>query len=357
MEDCARKIKALTGVGNYLKDFIQGHCSYSKTDLYNHFYKQTLHIIEQAEKSNPWFTRNNILLSLQYWSQVLNENDLHDWLKHYSITAHKPKKIGVIMAGNIPMVGFHDLLCVYLSGHIFEGKLSSDDRVLIPHLIQILHTFDPQSKHEIHFNEQFLKNMDAYIGTGSTNTSRYFEYYFRNKPHIIRRNRNGVAILTGKEEKTDFIKLGQDIFYFFGLGCRNVSKLFVPKGYDFKSFFEGIFSYHEILNHHKYQNNIAYYRTVYLMENHKLWDNNFLILKEDKGFSSPVSVVFYEYYSDYESLETLLQLHQEQLQCVLCKEPMGNNSIPFGTSQTPALNDYPDGINTLEFLINLNQFN
>lgn len=350
-----QKVKALSQLGNYLKDFTEGNQALSDADLFNQFYDKTKNAVALAERKNPWFTQHHIRHAIAYWANELNPNNLNTWLTPYQIPENTSlKKVGVIMAGNIPMVGFHDLLCVFLSGHQFNGKLSSDDQILIPHLIEILAAIAPEIAHQILFSEQFLKNMDAYIGTGSNNSARYFEYYFRNKPHIIRSNRNGVAILSGNETSQDFENLGEDIFRYFGLGCRNVSKLYVPEGYNFNAFFEGIYPFFEMVNHNKYGNNYEYNRTVYLMGNEKLLDNNFLIIKEDKGLSSPIAVLFYEYYKDLESLNKQLSENANLLQCVISNNEKVINAIPFGKSQQPSLHEYADGFDTMRFLLDLN---
>lgn len=350
-----QKVQALSQLGDYLTDYITGEQAKSNKALFDQFFEKTSQAIAYAERKNPWFTQKNLIYALAYWAKQLNQENLNQWLTNYQIVENMaPKKVGIIMAGNIPMVGFHDLLCVYLSNHIFHGKLSSDDQVLIPHLIEILSAIDPTTIQQIFFSEQFLKNMDAYIGTGSNNSARYFEYYFRDRPNIIRSNRNGVAVLTGEEAPQDFEKLGEDIFRYFGLGCRNVSKLFVPESYNFNAFFEGIYPFFEMVNHNKYGNNYEYNRTVYLMGNEKLLDNNFLILKQDKGLSSPIAVLFYETYKDIESLNVYLTENESLLQCVVSNNSHILNAIPFGTSQHPALHEYADGVDTMNFLISLN---
>ena len=350
-----QKVKALSQLGDYLKDYIAGKQNFSSAALFDQFYDKTTNTIAFAERKNPWFTQHHIMHALSYWGNELNQNKLTTWLAYYKISEdNTSKKVGVIMAGNIPMVGFHDLLCVFLSGHQFNGKPASDDAILIPHLIEILTAIAPEVAQQILFSEQFLKNMDAYIGTGSNNSARYFEYYFRNKPHIIRSNRNGVAVLTGNETPQDYEKLGEDIFRYFGLGCRNVSKLYVPQGYNFNAFFEGIYPFFEMVNHNKYGNNYEYNRTVYLMGNEKLLDNNFLILKEDKSLSSPIAVLFYEFYDDVESLNNHLKEKAQQLQCIITNDEKIINAIPFGNSQQPALHEYADGFDTMRFLLDLN---
>jgi hypothetical protein len=350
-----QKVKALSQLGDYLKDFIAGKQELCNANLFNQFYDKTNHAISFAERKNPWFTHKNIMHALSYWAHELSIENINNWQSNYQIQEILlPKKVGVIMAGNIPMVGFHDLLCVFLSGHQFNGKLASDDQILIPHLIEVLAAIEPETKNDILFSEQFLKNMDAYIGTGSNNSARYFEYYFRDKPHIIRSNRNGVAVLTGNETPQDFEKLGEDIFRYFGLGCRNVSKLYVPEGFNFNAFFEGIYPFFEMVNHNKYGNNYEYNRTVYLMGNEKLLDNNFLILKEDKSMSSPIAVLFYEYYNDIESLNYHFKENETLLQCIIASNEKLEKSISFGNSQKPALHEYADGFDTMRFLLDLN---
>lgn len=350
-----KKVHTLSQLGDYLIDYLSGQQNKSNPILFHQFYEKTHASIALAERKNPWFTEQNIKYALSYWANVLNEDHLNAWLANYQINdINTLKKVGVIMAGNIPMVGFHDLLCVYLSNHIFYGKLSSDDQILIPHLIEILNAIAPETAEQIFFSEQFLKNMDAYIGTGSNNSARYFEYYFRDKPHVIRSNRNGVAVLSGNETAQDFEKLGEDIFRYFGLGCRNVSKLYVPDNYNFNAFFEGIYPFFEMVNHNKYGNNYEYNRTVYLMGNEKLLDNNFLILKQDAGLSSPIAVLFYEFYNDIKALEKNLQAQKNNLQCVIGNLPQLEGAVAFGSSQTPNLNEYADGFNTMQFLLALN---
>ena len=348
------KIGALGQLGEYLNCFLNNQEAANNNPHYTEWFEKTTQAVALAERKNGWFTQANIHHALQYWANELTAQKLENWLTNYTYPSTlNQKSVGVIMAGNIPMVGFHDLLSVFLSGHVFHGKLSSDDQILIPHLIELLTEINHACKPLINFSAQFLKNNDAYIGTGSNNSSRYFEYYFRNKPHIIRGNRNGVAILQGKETAHDFELLGEDIFRYFGLGCRNVSKLFVPKGYDFVPFFEGIYSFHEMVNHNKYGNNHAYNRTVYLMNSDKLLDNNFLLIKEDESYSSPVAVLFYEYYDSMPDLAVKLLNDTNKLQCLLSANASIPGSIAFGKSQSPNLNEYADGVDTLKFLLNL----
>jgi hypothetical protein len=249
-------------------------------------------------------------------------------------------------------VGFHDFLSVLISGHNVLVKTSSNDQHLLPFLAKYLITIDPELAHRITFVDGKLENFDAVIATGSNNTSRYFEYYFKDKPSIIRKNRNSVAVLNGEETKEDLIALGEDIFRYFGLGCRNVSKLFVPKGYSFNSFFEAIFEYQDVIHYEKYANNYDYNKAVFLMSNFKLLDNGFLTLKEDKSHASPISSVFYEYYEDLTDLEQQLQSESEHIQCIVSNN-LVENSISFGQTQRPKLWNYADNRDTISFLLTI----
>jgi hypothetical protein len=260
----------------------------------------------------------------------------------------------LILAGNIPLVGFHDVLSVLASGHHALIKSSTQDARLIKKVLERLIAIEPAFEGSFTFVER-LENFDAVIATGSNNTSRYFEYYFGKVPHIIRKNRNSVAVLTGDETTEQLYLLGHDIFDYFGLGCRNVSKLFVPKGYDLIKFFEAIEPYNSIINHHKYNNNYDYNKSIYLVNRDTHLDNSFLLLKEDKSFTSPLAVLFFEYYEDIESLEELLKQENAHIQCIVSELPLntGNQVVTFGQSQHPQLWDYADGVDTMDFLTKL----
>ena len=253
------------------------------------------------------------------------------------------------MAGNIPLVGFHDFLSVLISGHSVLVKQSSNDKNLLPFLAKYLEYIEPELKGKITFTEQKLDNFDAVIATGSNNTARYFEYYFKDKPSIIRKNRNSVAVITGNESEQDFENLSEDVFRYFGLGCRSVSKLFVPKGYDFDTFFKGMYNQQEIINNAKYANNYDYNKAVYLMSEFDILENGFLMIKEDESYASPIASVFYEYYENTDDLKIKLWEEREKIQCVVAKGFI-ENEIAFGQTQHPQLWDYADGVNTLEFL-------
>ena len=272
-------------------------------------------IFAQAEQQNSWFTQHNLTFARITWATTLSEANIKRWLSAYKLSEpHNIKKILLIMAGNIPLVGFHDLLCVWVSGHKAVVKLSSEDKLLLPFIVEQLRDLIPEWAEAVTFSDEKVTDFDAVIATGSNNTARYFEYYFGKKPHIIRKNRNSVAVLTGKETQEELTALGKDIFQYYGLGCRSISKLFVPENYSFDAFFQAIYAYRDIINEQKYANNYDYNKAVYLMSLYKLLENGFLILKEDKSYASPIATLFYEYYTDTEALKKQLITDAEQIQ-------------------------------------------
>ncbi len=352
-----KRIEAIVALGEFLKQFSEKGEKQSNNQLNERFYDDLSDLIRSVHFHNGWFTEENVRKALTEISLSLDHKLLKEWVSIYNKNFSeniKPKRVAVIMAGNIPLVGFHDMLCVLISGNIFIGKLSSEDNLLLPFIAKILIAIEPDFNEYIEFTSGQLKNIEAVIATGSNNTARYFEYYFGKYPNIIRKNRNSVAIITGEESVNDLRLLGKDIFQYFGLGCRNVSKLFVPKGYKFDTFYQSIFDYQNIVNNNKYGNNYDYNRTVYLMSNHpSLLDNNFLLLKEDENYSSPIGVLFFEYYDNTEELANRLETDKEQIQCIVSNSAVFKNAIPFGEAQCPKLTDYADGIDTMKFLISL----
>jgi hypothetical protein len=258
------------------------------------------------------------------------------------------------MAGNIPLVGFHDFLSVLISGNKALVKLSSNDTILLPYLTKVLFSIEPEFEDLIEFTDEKFIDFDGVIATGSNNTARYFEYYFGKYPNIIRKNRNSVAVLTGNESTEQLELLANDIFRYFGLGCRNVSKIYIPEDYNFDPFFKAMYSWRHVINQNKYMNNYDYNKAVYLMSNIPLLDNEFMLLKEDKSLSSPISILYYEYYSSMEELTSLIEVSREQIQCVVSECGMPGE-VPFGTTQSPSLWDYADGVDTMEFLLNLTE--
>ena len=340
--------EAFIDLGKFLNNFI--------TENYSEEHKDLSHLLkEKTEVSihyNGWFTKENIYFSLQQWADALTAKNLNEWLANYTVEEKSPKTIAVIMAGNIPLVGFHDFLSVLITGNNILIKQSSNDQQLLPVLVECLIQQNPDFKNKINFTQEKLENFDAVIATGSNNTARYFEYYFSKYPHIIRKNRNSVAILTGDETKEELAPLGDDIFRYYGLGCRNVSKIFVPKDFKFEKLFEAVYDWNPIINQNKYANNYDYNKAVYLMSEFKLFDNGFLILKEDESFSSPIATLFYEKYSSLEELNLRLENQQEQIQCIVSSK-LKPNHIEFGKTQHPKLSDFADNVDTLQFLLNL----
>lgn len=340
---------AFTELGKFLGQFSEEKSVKNSDVLYNDlFFNEFLTLIENQKHHNGWFIESEVYFSVQSWAEALTLENLDKWLSVYNFTENEPKSVGLILAGNIPLVGFHDFLSVLVSGHKAVVKTSSNDQHLLPFLAKYLIRVEPSLEKRIEFVGK-LENFDAVIATGSNNTARYFEYYFKDKPNIIRKNRNSVAVLDGNESEQDLIALGKDIFTYFGLGCRNVSKLFVPKGYDFEKFFKGMYEYREIINNQKYINNYDYNKAVFLMSNFLVLDNGFLVLKEDNSYSSPISSIFYEYYTDLQGIKSVINQDAEQIQCVVSNNLI-ENSVAFGQTQHPQLWDYADNVDTISFL-------
>jgi len=344
------RIKTFSLLGNSLKRFLN-HAE-ATSDKEKNFFTVLNEKIDNAIHFNGWFTKENILFSLNQWSFALEEKKIENWISNYSIDEEKNLTVAIIMAGNIPLVGFHDFLCVLLSGNKVLIKQSSNDNQLLPVITQYIAELEPHFKDKITFSKDRLDNFDAVIATGSNNTARYFEFYFSKKPHIIRKNRNSVAILTGKETKEELQPLGEDIFRYYGLGCRNVSKLYVPKEQKLDYFFEAIYDWHPIIDSNKYANNYDYNKAVYLMSEYKILDNGFLVLKKDESFSSHIASIFYEEYEDLEQLKLKLKKEEENIQCIV-SNGLENHHIPFGKTQQPQLADYADNVDTMKFLTQL----
>jgi hypothetical protein len=307
----------------------------------------------KVENNNNWFTPSQTRFALNEISGLLEEARLRDWLSHYIIpSGTRAKSIGLLLAGNIPAVGFHDFLCVLLSGHDVHAKLSSSDQILIPWLSETLISIEPLFSTKIFF-EDMLKGKDAYIATGSDNSSRYFDYYFGKFPHIIRKNRTSIAVLDGMENEDDFQSLAHDIFDYFGLGCRNVSKVYLKNKEQLQDFLNDIKGFQLYLSHHKYLNNYDYNKAIYLVNGEDHLDNGFLLVKESKELVSPIAVLYYEIYPNSEVLMDNLQNFSSKIQCVVSKDGWYPGSVSFGQSQKPNLGDYADNVDTLKFLINL----
>lgn len=301
-------------------------------------------LVEKAGQSNAWFTEDSVKSALEGIAFMLQAEKLKKWISDYSTDEKLPKIVGIVMAGNIPLVGFHDLLCVLISGHFAAIKPSSDDQFLTSTLIDWLTEIEPRFKKNIEIRER-LTEIDAVIATGSDNTSRYFEYYFKDIPHVIRKNRTSVAVVDGNESEEDVKNLGVDIFSYFGLGCRNVSKLFTPKGFDLTGFFPHFETFNSMIHHHKYRNNYDYHKSIYLVNKTQHLDTGFLLTVSTDDLVSPISVLYHQEYDTAETLTKVLQTNESKIQCIV-----GNGYLPFGTAQSPELWDYADNVDTMEFL-------
>jgi len=299
----------------------------------------------EASEINPWFLPAFIDMSVENISkQFLAQDKLINWAAKYEPKADisAPKIIGVVMAGNIPLVGFHDFLCVFISGHRQKIKMSSKDNVLLKHLVLWLHQNHPQTKDFIELSEM-LKHCDAYIATGSDNSARYFEQYFAKYPHIIRRNRTSIAIIDGSEKVEDLDKLADDIQLFFGLGCRNVTQLFVPESYDFVPLLKALKKYAFFMDQHKYMHNFDYNLTIQIMNNRFYMSNDAVLLIENASPFSPIGQIHYQFYDNKDKVTE--RLDPEKVQCIV-----GKGFIPFGQAQSPGLSDYADGVDPMKFL-------
>jgi len=346
-----KRITAFTKLGTYINNVLQ---ETNREKNFPDFQKALI----KAETENQWFTGENILFALRAIGNMLKQEELVQWTNNYPALQNRnsPLNVGAIMAGNIPLVSFHDFLCILISGHIAQLRLSSKDSVLLQFLASKLISFEPEFSEYIFFLDKPIKNPDAIIATGSNNSSRYFDFYFAQFPHIIRRNRNSVAVLDGSESHQQLELLADDIFCYFGLGCRNITKLFVPKNYNFSKMLQ-IFDeskYSKIALHSKYSNNFNYYKTIYMMNLIPILENSIIILKEDTLAQSPPAVLFYEYYTDIKIINQNLLLNQNNLQCIVSANSDIENALAFGTAQTPQLNEYADRIDTVKFLTELN---
>ncbi len=309
-------------------------------------------LFRQANDRNAWFTPEQCNHAWEGIVHLLSESKLAQWTLGYALEPAAVKKVGVVMAGNIPMVGFHDFLSVLMSGHHLIAKTSSQDDVLIPFLAKNLIDIEPAFQRFVSFEER-LNGVEALIATGSDNTSRYFEYYFRSVPHIIRKNRSSCAILMGDEPTEAVTDLGKDVFAYFGLGCRNVSKLYLPEGFDATTVMEAWQPYASVANHHKYVNNYDYNKSIFLVGRTPFLDNGFVLLTESASLVSPISVVYYETYRNQQELRLKLEAQKEKIQCMVAANGWFKGSVPFGKAQLPELWDFADGVDTLQFLANV----
>tara|TARA_B100001142_G_scaffold249834_1_gene249856 strand:+ start:1022 stop:2026 length:1005 start_codon:yes stop_codon:yes gene_type:complete len=315
--------------------------------LKNEIHEQDSEQLHLAEIKNPWFTKENITHSLNAWYEQLNEETISSWLNPYKLGEVKQqKKVLIVMAGNIPLVGFHDFLTVLICGHKVVVKMSSNDSVLLKILISKLISITPYFKQQIEFIDDIRKRkFDAVIATGSDSSAKHFNYYFKDCKRIIRNSRRSIAILDGSENAEELEGLASDVFAYFGLGCRNISKLFLPIGFDLDILFKVFYEYAYLLEHKKYANNYDYNKSILLMGNNEIVENGFLLLKEDRSMFSPVAMLYYEFYDDRSVVDAFIKENADKLQCIVSRQ-----DLPFGSTQTPHLWDYADGIDTVAFL-------
>jgi hypothetical protein len=340
-----QRIEAFAKVGG----FIERHYNGSKTGSEEALHGGLEEVIRIAETYTNWFIPKFVNDAIQNLGLFLRAGELERFAQ--DIPEKEAKTVAVICAGNLPLVCFHDVLCILLAGHRALIKPSSDDKILLPYFLKLLVHYEPDFEKQIFFADGKLGAFDAVIATGSDNTASHLHYYFGKYPNIIRKSRSSVAVITGKETRQELQALGTDIFQYFGLGCRNVSKLLVPRGYVFDTFFESIIDFAYVVNNKKYGNNYDYHRAIYLLESIPFLDNNFLMIRENESLHSPVGVLYYQYYDDSQEVRQYLDSNKTHIQCVV-----GHGFIPFGYSQQPVITDFADNVNTLEFLVNLYRF-
>jgi len=346
MFDINHTIKVFAELGSFLAQFANG--SNSGHHLNNTFFDKFENAVLYAEAKNKWFTRSVQQQAFAAWALSLQEEKLQEWMSRYPEfkVPEVPKRVGIVMAGNIPLVGFHDFLTVILTGNIVLAKMAKDDAQFLPIIKEMLVEMAPELNERIFLVERIQKP-DAVIATGSNNSARYFESYFEKYPHVIRKNRTSVALISGDENEEDLSALGSDIFSYYGLGCRNVSKIYVPRNYDLNQIFAAIVGFDDVAINNKYVNNYEYYRTVYMLNKIPFLENGFVIFKEDTSLHTPIAVIHYEYYDVFNAVQNHMAEKADELQCVVGN---GKGLIPFGKTQQPELWDYADGVDTVDFL-------
>ena len=335
-------ITAFTALGQLFNDYS------NKNNNTNEWIEKLDNAIVNASNRNKWFTKENLDFCVKTWGNTLTESHISTWLNAYSIQ-QTSQRLGLVLAGNIPLVGLHDVLSGLACGYSIEIKSSSNDNILLPFVLGFLTDAQPEWRDKISFTDGKLEKFDRVIATGSTNTARYFEYYFKDVPHIVRKTRNGVAVLDGTETPKELTALCVDIMQYFGLGCRSVSHLMVPEGYDFNELFLALYDYKELIYHNAYANNYDYNKAVYLMQEEELLENGFIMLKKDNGLNSPIACIHYSTYKNIKEAEKSIELQQEKIQCVVSS--CLKNSLAFGQTQHPKLTDYADHVDTMAFLL------
>lgn len=314
-------------------------------------YEQLDRLVLQAHIANGWATEENVRHAFAAWGATLVQEDIARWLAAHPELAQGPasvRTVGIILAGNVPLVGLHDVLCVWLSGHNARVKCSSQEPDLLPALVGVLDHFVPGTKERITFVADKLGEVDSVIATGSNNTARYFEHYFGHLPRIVRKSRVSVAVLDGTETPEELERLAEDVFRYFGLGCRNVSKAYIPQDFDIDWLFGAFFPWKDIVNHKKYGNNYDYTRALWMLDRVPFLENGFFLIREAEALPSAVATMHVERYTDRVAVTSALEAHQEDIQCIV-----GHGHVPFGQAQRPGLAEYADGVDTLRFLLDL----
>lgn len=305
-------------------------------------------IILKAENNNNWFTQRHIEYAILSLGYMLRKDNLMQFISSYDF-CDRVKKVGVIIPSNIPLVGFYDFLCVLLSGHIFIGKLSKSNNVLLPFIANLLCGINMGFKSKIDFQNQ-LSNVDIVIATGGDNSAVNFEYLFRDQLRLIRKNRNSIAILSGSESVDDYNQLASDIFLYFGLGCRNVSKIFIPNGFNINDLKQAFSNFDYTLINKNYSDNYHYQKTILRMQEIDFFDFDNVLLVESKQINSPIAVLYYEYYDTINSICKFLDCNDHIIQCVVSSTVTIQGSIRLGSTQKPSLYDFPDGLDVIQFL-------
>ena len=341
------RITLFVKLGRFFSDYINNNLESLERNKFDK-------AINESILHNSFFSKKNILKSLLSWSNVLTKKSIDDFLSNYLIKNKKrEKKIAIIMAGNIPLVGFHDFFCVIISGNFAVIKLSSKDSHLFKFILSFLVKENPDFSTKFDVVENKLQIFDAVIATGNNISANQFELYFKKYPKIIRKNRHSIAILNGNETKKEIELLANDIFYYYGLGCRNVSKIFIPNNYNLDILFKSFVLWNEVINKNSYSNNYNYYRAIYLLNKEVFFDNGFVLLKESEKIGSPVGTIYFEYYKSDNQIKEMIKKNNEKIQCIV-----SNNNYPktikFGETQMPNLNDFADDIDTFNFLLKLN---
>jgi hypothetical protein len=353
--DITEKIESISR----LSDFMLALADEKKQDIEKILlpeYNEINELIKKIKIYNPWFIEHFVRNQIKSLAKVSTKEKINKWIEPYKekIKTNKAKNIGVIMAGNIPLVGFQDFIAVLISGNNFIGKTSSKDSILPKKIADVLTKINPKFSNQIKFQDNKLSKFDAIIATGSNNTARYFEYYFSKYPNIIRKSRNSLAILDGTETTEELEQLADDILLYFGLGCRNISKIFVPENYNFDNLFKAIYKYKNLINEHKYANNYDYNRAIYLLNNEKFLENNFFIIKQDTALASPIAVLHYETYNKIDEVKSYIKNNNSSIQCIATNMNIKDlKTIKLGQTQLPELDDYEDNINTLNFLLSI----